>query len=57
MIPDLKVEKLMGKFRKRVRYDDTRKGEVNYNAMHDKYLYKVEFPDGTMEQLESNIIA
>ena len=57
MLPDWKGEKLMGKFRKRVRYDDTSTGEGNYNAMHDKSLYEVEYPDGTTEQLAANIIA
>ena len=33
-----KGEKLMGKFRKRVRYYDTSTSEGNYNAMHDKSL-------------------
>ena len=41
MLPDLKVDKLMGEVRKRIRYDDTSTGEVNYNAMHDKSLYEV----------------
>ena len=31
----------MGKFRKRVIYDDTSTGKGNYNAMHDKSLYEV----------------
>ena len=57
MLPDRKGDNLMGKVRKCVRYDDTSKGEGNYNAMHDKSLYEVEHPDGTTEQLESNIIA
>ena len=39
VLPDWKGEKLMGKFRKRVRYDDTSTGEGNYNSMHDKSLY------------------
>ena len=47
----------MGKVSKRVRYDDTSTDEGNYNAMHDKYLYKVGYPDGTTEQLAANIIA
>ena len=47
----------MGKVSKRVRYDDTSIGEGNYNAMHDKYLYVVEYPYGTADQLEANIIA
>ena len=50
-------KKLMGKVRKRVRYDDTITGEVSYNAIHDKYLYEVEYPDGTTEKLAANIIA
>ena len=57
MLPDCKGEKLMGKVRKRVRYDDTSTGEGNYNAMHDKSLYEVEFPDQTTDQLVANIIA
>ena len=57
MLPDRKGEKLMGKFRKRVRYDDTSTGKGNYNAMHDKSLYEVEYPDGTTEQLLANTIA
>ena len=49
MIPDRKGEKLMGEVRKRVRYNETSTGEGNYNAMHGKSLYEVEFPDGTTE--------
>ena len=57
MLPDWKGEKLMGKVRKRVRYDDTITGEGNYIAMHEKYLYEVEYPDGTTDKTEANIIA
>ena len=57
MLPDWKGDKLMGKIRKRGRYDDTSKAEDNYNAIHDKSLYEVEYPDGTTEQLAANIIA
>ena len=56
MIPDRKGEKILGKIRKRVRYDVTSTGKDNYNTMHDKYLYEVEHPDVTMEQLAANII-
>ena len=49
MLPDQKGEKLTGKVRKRVRYNETITVEVNYNAMHDKSLYEVEYPDGTTE--------
>ena len=47
----------MGNLRKRVRYDDTSTGGGDYNAMHEKYLYEFEYPYGTTEQLEFNIIA
>ena len=57
MLPYPKGEKIMGKVRKRVIYDETSTGEGNYNSMHDKSLYKVEYPDGTAEQLAANIIA
>ena len=52
-----KGEKLMRKVRKRVKYDDSSTGEGNYNLMHNKSLYEVEYPDGTTEQLTSTIIA
>ena len=57
VLPDRKGEKLMGKVRKRVRYDDTSTGEVNYNAMHDNDLYEVKYPDGTTEQVAADIIS
>ena len=51
VLPYRKGEKLMGKVRQHVRYDDTSTGKGNYNDMHDNYLYEVEYPDGTTEQL------
>ena len=57
VLPDRKGDKLMGKFRKRVKYDDTSKGKGNHNAMHDKSLYEVEYPDRMTDQLADNIIA
>ena len=39
VLPYHKGEKLMGKVRKHVRYGETSTGKVNYNDMHDKYLY------------------
>ena len=57
VLPDRKGEKLIGKVRKRVRYDDASKGEGNYNAMNDKYLYEVEYTDGSTEKLAANIIS
>ena len=47
----------MRKVRKRVRYDDPSEDEGDYNSMHDKSFYEVEYPDGTTEQLAANIIA
>ena len=57
VLPYQKGEKIMRKVGKRVRYDDTSTGEGNYNAMHDKYIYEVEYTYGTTEQLADNIIA
>ena len=57
MLPYRKGEKIMRKVRKRIKYDEWSTGKVNYNTMHDKSLYEVEYPDGTMEKLEDNIIA
>ena len=56
MLPDQKGEKLMWKFRKCIKYDDISTGEGKYNAKHEKYVYTVKYPDGTMEQLKANII-
>ena len=49
MLPDCKGDKLMGKVRKRVIYDYRSTSRDNYNAMHDKFLYEVEYTDGTTE--------
>ena len=57
VLPDRKGEKIMGKVRKRVRYDDTGEKKGNYNATHNKSLYEVEYNDGTTEELADNIIA
>ena len=55
VLPDRKGEKLMGKIREHVRYDDTSISKDNYNIIYDKSLYEVEYPYGTMEQLAANI--
>ena len=47
MIPDCKGEKLMVKVRKSIKYDDKRTIEVHYNAIHNKSVYEVEYPDVT----------
>ena len=57
MLPYQKVDKLMGKVSKCVRYDYTSTGGVNYNDIHDKPLYEVEHPDGITDQLAADIIA
>ena len=57
MIPDWKGEKLMGIVSKSVIYDDTRTGEGDYIAMHDKSLYEVEYPDRKPEELAAAIIS
>ena len=57
MLPDWKDQKLISKFRKRVRYYDTSTVRGNYNAMPDNSLYEDEYSNGTTEQLADNIIA
>ena len=57
MLPDRKGEKLMLKFRKRIKYDKISTGEGHYNSIHNNYVYKVEYPDGTIEELTANIIS
>ena len=56
MLPDQKGKKLIGKVRKRVIYDETSTGEDNYNSMHEKYIYAIEYPDGTTQQRADNTI-
>ena len=56
MLPGWKSEKIIGKFSKRVRYDDKSTGKGNYNVIHYKSLYKVEYPCGTTEILAGDII-
>ena len=57
VLPDRKGDKLTGKVSKRVRYDYMSTCKGNYNTIHDKSLYEVDYPDGTTEQLADNIIA
>ena len=56
MLPDRKDEKLMGKVRKGVKYDDILTGEGHYNATHDKSEYEVKYPDGSTEQMVDKIL-
>ena len=57
VLPDCNDKKIMGKVRKRVRYDDTSTGEENYTPMNHKSLYEVECTDRPTAQLEDNIIS
>ena len=56
VLPDQKGEKIMGKVRKCVRQNDTSTGKGKYDAMYDKSLYEVEYPDGTIDQQSANIM-
>ena len=49
LLSNRKGEKITGKARKRVRYDEKSTDNRNYNAIHDKTLFEVEYPDGTIE--------
>ena len=42
----------MVKIRNHVKYDDASAVEGHYNEMNDKYVYDVNYPDGTTEQLK-----
>ena len=57
VLPDWKCNKLMRKFRKRIKYDDIFTGNGHYNGIKNKYVYEVEYPGGITEQIKSNIIA
>ena len=57
MLPDQKIEKRMVKSKKRIKYYDIITGEGHYNDMTEKYVYVVEYPDGTTEQIEAKILA
>ena len=54
VLPDHKGEKLMGKVRNHIKLNDIRTIEGHYNIIHDKYIYEVNYPDGTMKQLAAN---
>ena len=57
VLPDSKCDKPVVKFRKRIKYFNISTGEGRYNSTHDKYIYEVEYPDGTTDQLTEFIIA
>ena len=47
----------MGKVINLIKYDNIVTGEGHYNAIHDKYLYGVDYYDRTTEQLKIKITA
>ena len=57
MIPYRKGKKIMGKIRKCIKHYDIRTGVVQYNYMHEKYLYGVEYHDRKTDQLTDIIMA
>ena len=46
----------MAKVKKKVKSDD-RNDPRFYNPLQDHSLYEIEFPDGTMDEVEANLIA
>ena len=40
VLTDRKDKKIMGKFRKRIKYDDIITEEGQYNFLHNKYVYE-----------------
>ena len=57
MLSDHKGDKLMGKVRNHIKYNEIITGEGHYYAIHDKSVFEVEYPGGTTEQLTTNIIS
>ena len=57
MLPYRKGKKIMGKIRKCIKHYDIRTGVVQYNYMHEKYLYGVEYHDRKTDQLTDIIMA
>ena len=56
VLPDSDDEKQRGKIRKRIKYDLTITGEVQYIVMNNSSVYEVGYPDGKMEEITANII-
>ena len=57
VLTDRKGEKLLGKVRKCIKYDDTITKYVHCHSMNDKYVHGVYYHDGTTEHMKANIIA
>ena len=47
----------MVKFIKNIKNDYIITGEGQYNGMHEKSIYKLQYPDETTDQLKADIIA
>jgi len=56
ILPNSADQKLMARVKKKVKSDD-RNDPKFYNPLRDHSLYEIEFPDGTTDEVEANLIA
>ena len=56
ILPNSADQKLMARVKKKVKSDD-RNDPRFYNPLRDHSLYEIEFPDGTTDEVEANLIA
>ena len=56
VLPNSADQSLMARVKRKLRSDD-RNHSNYYNPLRDHSRYEIEFPDGTVEELEANVIA
>jgi len=54
MLPNRGDKKLMAKVKKKIK---NRNNPKSYNPLRDFSVYEIQFPDGTTDELEANLIA
>jgi len=56
ILPNSADQKLMARVRRKIKSDD-RNSANYYNPLRDHSVYEIEFPDGTTDEIEANLIA
>ncbi len=56
VLPNSADQSLMAKVKRKLRSDDHNRPDY-YNPLRDHSRYEIEFPDGTVEEVEANVIA
>ncbi len=56
ILPNSADQNLMAKVKRKIRSDD-KNGVNSYNPIRDHSIYEVQFPDGTTDEVEANVIA